>query len=169
MKHFYIFFFFLLSTIILYAQTSKNKEAKLIILNDSLTLKQYESIVTKEIQNGKIPILYFSATWCGPCVQFKKKLKEDKAFSAKLKDYTFIQADLSDLNTCDNNTLLGNILGCRNWHGSVPRFSKVDKNGFEINTIMGSGWFMQQPLRTDEFISRIMIPNKDSYIFPNLK
>lgn len=158
-----------MSNLFLHAQNSKNKQAKLIILNDNFTVKQYDSIVNIEYANGKIPILYFSATWCGPCVQFKKMLKEDPSFKTKLKDFTFIQADLSNLNTCDDNKLLGNILGCRNWHGSVPRFSKVDRNGLEINTIMGSGWFMEKPLRTDEFISRIMIPNKDSYIFRNLK
>jgi thioredoxin-related protein len=165
-----LFIFLLLFNVaFLSAQKSKFTEAKLIILNDSLTLQQYDSIVSKEFENGKIPILYFGATWCGPCKEFKKNITENQYLKTKLKDFTFIQADLSDLNTCEGNTKLGNILGCRNWHGSVPRFSKVDKKGVEINYIMGSGWFMQKPLRIDEFIRRIMIPNKESYIFPNLQ
>ncbi|MDA6070685.1 thioredoxin domain-containing protein [Flavobacterium sp. AC] len=163
---FFLVFFSVLSS----AQNNKANKLDLIILENHYTLKQYDSIVNNEFKKGKIPVLYYSASWCGPCVKFKKMIKENNLFKTKLKNFTFIQADVSSLSNCEKDTIkLGDILGCRDWQNFVPRFSKIGKKGEDLNFIMGSSWFMEQPYRIDDFIKMVMTPRRERFIFESLK
>ena len=39
-------------------------------------VEQLDEFIIENIQLGSVIVLYFGATWCGPCKQLKKKLGE---------------------------------------------------------------------------------------------
>ncbi len=96
-----------------------------------------KELVQKETTAGKTPILFFTASWCKPCMEFKKTLKDQEvadAFSnAKL---IIVDADI-DKNK-DKLTYLYAI-------GAIPTFIKLDANAEPVNTMVGGDWTEPTP------------------------
>lgn len=87
--------------------------------------------VIKTIKNDSlIPILYFCADWCRPCVEFKNSLSSNLMKEA-LKNTELISIDVDD-----------DSLGFNEIYNVkfIPCFVKIDDEGKVIGTIDGGEW-----------------------------
>ena len=59
-----------------------------------MSIKSFDDLDNFIIDNNKVILLYFGATWCGPCKQLKKKLSEsDTINEMPLLSYCYIDVD----------------------------------------------------------------------------
>lgn len=99
-------------------------------------------IVKKEISNKRKPVLYFYATWCGPCKQFKNSLTDPLMIDA-LKDVTLIMID-ADIDAKNEN------ISKRYQVSAYPNYVIIDSTGKLLKQIDGGAW--------DENIPKNMAP-----------
>ncbi len=122
----------------------KSETIKKIDYYGNATNKDQLSIIVKnELAAKRKPVLFFTATWCGPCKQFKNSLNDPLMLDA-LKDVTLIMID-------------ADVDGEREQIGltkyavrSYPTFLRVDANGKVIKKTDGGAW--------DENIPKNMAP-----------
>jgi thiol:disulfide interchange protein len=76
---------------------------------------------------GKPALLYFTATWCGPCQDMKADTWSDAAVEAKLRAYVPVKIDI------DQNVELALQYNSE----AVPTFVVLDKDGRTIKRTSG--------------------------------
>ena len=99
-------------------------------------------IVKKELSNKRKPVLYFYATWCGPCKQFKKSLTDPLMIDA-LKDVTLIMIDADIDAKNEKKTKKYQV-------SAYPNYVIIDSTGKLLKQIDGGAW--------DENIPKNMAP-----------
>ena len=90
--------------------------------------------LTTSLDQGKIPVLYFSAGWCGPCRQFKATFPDEKVQTA-MKDIELIMVDV------DKEPNLASKYGVR----FIPYLVKVNKDGEVLDAISANAWGIATP------------------------
>lgn len=95
------------------------------------------TILNNTINKGKTPILFFTASWCKPCKEFKESTKYEMVANA-LKDATIIMIDVNKDQPKNGYAL---DYGAR----AIPTFIIVDKDGTAMNTITGAAWANNTP------------------------
>lgn len=86
------------------------------------------------LENGKIPVLYFHASWCGPCRAFKATIPDTKVQTA-MKDIDLIMVNV------DKAPDLASKYGVR----YIPYLVKVDAKGEVLATISSADWGQPTP------------------------
>jgi len=89
-------------------------------------------IITNEIENDKTPVLYFTATWCGPCKGFNKSLKDEKV-QESLNGATIIKIDVDKDKKSEQHARTYDIR-------AVPTFIKVDNEGKVLDQMTSAKW-----------------------------
>jgi thiol:disulfide interchange protein len=95
------------------------------------------TILNNTINKGKTPILFFTASWCKPCREFKESTKYELV-AQSLKDATIIMIDVNKDQPKNGYAL---DYGAR----AIPTFIIVDKDGNAMNTITGAAWVDNRP------------------------
>ena len=95
------------------------------------------TILNNAINKGKTPILFFTASWCKPCREFKESTKYELV-AQSLKNATIIMIDVNKDQKKNGYAL---DYGAR----VIPTFIIVDKDGQAINTITGAAWANNTP------------------------
>ncbi len=121
--------------------TTATQETK---AEDNITKVEYTSEIGNEealtqrlstsLDNGKIPVIYFSAGWCGPCRSLKATFPDEKVQTA-MKDVELIMVDV------DKEPDLATKYGVR----YIPYLIKVDKNGKVLDSISATAWGSPTP------------------------
>jgi thiol:disulfide interchange protein len=105
-----------------------------------IALNQQDKSLTELIADitsaGRIPVLYFSADWCPPSVDFKKYLS-DPLMQDALTNVTLIEIDTDN----DNENY-----AARYNARSIPLFVKVDLQGKSLGAIDGGAWDANIPV-----------------------
>lgn len=109
---------------------------------------QWLQLVKQELAAGHKPVLYFTATWCGPCKAFKKSLNHPLMTEA-LKNATLIVID-GDIDAEQEN--IAQKYGIT----AYPSYVRVDKTGKLIKKTDGGAW--------DENIPENMAPVLKSFL-----
>jgi thioredoxin 1 len=94
--------------------------------------KILKDVIAAEFAAGRTPIVYFWASWCGPCKQFKSSLS-DPLMQDALNNVTLIMLD-TDID--DQKEKHGEDFGV----SGIPAFVKVDKDGNYVDLIDGGAW-----------------------------
>lgn len=92
--------------------------------------KTLPEVIAGVLDAGRIPVLYFSADWCAPSVDFKKYLV-DPLMQDALNNVTLIEIDTDN----DNENY-----AARYNARSIPLFVKVDRAGKSLGAIDGGAW-----------------------------
>ena len=113
-------------------------------VEDNITKVEYTSDIGSEealtqrlaasLESGKIPVIYFSAGWCGPCRSLKATFPDEKVQTA-MKDVELIMVDV------DKEPDLTTKYGVR----YIPYLVKVDKNGEVLDAISATAWGTPTP------------------------
>jgi len=106
------------------------------------------NILSSEIKAGRVPGLFFTASWCGPCREFKASL-HDPLMQDALKGVTFILVDEEPDQSKEN-------LLQRYGISVFPTFVKVDAEGKNLKQIDGGAW--------DENIPENMAPAMSGFL-----
>ncbi|MEO0897972.1 MAG: thioredoxin family protein [Bacteroidota bacterium] len=96
-----------------------------------------DALIATVLENEKTPVLYFSATWCGPCKRFKKSLVDAKMIEA-LQEATLIMVDV-DKAMRDNNEVNSGLTK-RFGITSIPTFIKIDQKLNMLAKVGGEAW-----------------------------
>lgn len=141
--------FFKLSALIVllflaFGYTSNKTEAikKIDYYADANNKDQLLNIVKKELANKRKPVLFFTATWCGPCKQFKNSLGDPLMIDA-LSGVTLIMID-GDVDA--EKEKICQKYGIK----SYPSYLRVDESGKLLKKTDGGAW--------DENIPKNMAP-----------
>ena len=109
----------------------KNAKVKVIdYYGDPSNSEKLNEIIKAEINAGKKPVMYFTASWCGPCKAFKHSLS-DPLMAEALKDATLIMVDEGK----DDESLLDKYE-----IGVFPSYVRVNENGERLGQIDGGAW-----------------------------
>lgn len=127
------------------------------VTDNQMSLEELNKIVQNEYELSRIPVYYFSASWCPPCREFKEALSNNShGVYEELKDFTFIEISMEDSGRKDTSQL-STKLSYLHKIRSIPMFTKVDNKGNPTNKILSTDWLTKEPNRIDEFIERISI------------
>ena len=121
-------------------QTTKSKISKVEYSTDIKNETKLTERLAASISEGKKPVLYFHASWCGPCRSFKATMP-DQLVQEAMKDVDLIMIDV------DKASKLATKYGVR----YIPYLVKVDKDGKVLNAISASAW--QTPTPTNVAIA----------------
>ncbi|MEO1415624.1 MAG: thioredoxin family protein [Bacteroidota bacterium] len=108
------------STIELYARNQK---------------KPLETLLKETVSAGKVPIMYFTATWCRPCRAFSKSLKDAQVQEA-FAEAVIIKIDV-DMDEGEQTMKYGVL--------SIPTFIKTNEKGEVVARITSSQWKADTP------------------------
>ena len=97
---------------------------------DTKDKKGLAKLIRQQVENDKKPIVYFTATWCKPCKQFKESLS-DPLMQTAFEDAVIIEIDIDN----DDEDYAARY-GVR----AIPAFIKLDEKGTLLNKINGGAW-----------------------------
>lgn len=81
-------------------------------------------------------VALFTASWCGPCQQFKHKVLADPAVQAQLaEDFVPVQIDLTDTSSSNPNRAVAEQYGVQ----GIPRIMALSKAG-EVVGVYTDDW-----------------------------
>ncbi len=135
----------LLSTFVLFSCGTNTKTTDKSESKNDYTIDFYKSgsnlkeLVSKIKSEGETPVLYFTASWCGPCREFKKTI-DSKEMQTAFKDAKLIIIDTDIDKQRDKISYLYSI-------GGIPTFIKVDENAEPLKTMVGGDWREPTPAR----------------------
>ena len=69
-------------------------------------MEELDSFIVDNINNNKVTLLYFGATWCGPCKQLKERLNSDDTYKI-MPRLSVGYLDVDDI--CNDETLQDTI------------------------------------------------------------
>lgn len=99
-------------------------------------------LINQVEDKGRLPLLYYSASWCGPCQLFTDTLKKEERLRNKLASYTFISIDVGMSSDCVNRLYLHERLICNEEDRisvrTIPAFAKIDKEFRQHNLLIGN-------------------------------
>ena len=136
--------------------TTPPKEVQLIDFS-SLELQQRDlsHLVVNAFEKKQTPVLYFSATWCGPCQRFKRSLKTEQV-SNVLENVTLIMIDVDKDYISENFSAAYGV-------NEIPTFISVDATGKTLKKVTSAEW----PDDTPEQIALVMQGFIGSYKIPS--
>lgn len=94
--------------------------------------KSLNEVIAAEFAAGRTPIVYFWATWCGPCKEFKSSLS-DPLMQDALNNVTLIMLDQDVDGEKEKHSDHFGVSG-------IPAFVKVDKEGNFVDLVDGGAW-----------------------------
>jgi thioredoxin 1 len=115
-------------------QTTKSKISKIEYTTDIKSAAKLTERLTASLDEGKKPVLYFHASWCGPCRSFKATIPDELVQEA-MKDIDLIMVDV------DKAPDLATKYGVR----YIPYLVKVNKDGEVLNAITSAAWETPTP------------------------
>lgn len=115
---------------------------------DAANAGKLTGLIKSETEAGRTPVLFFTASWCGPCREFKTSL-HDPLMQDALKGVTFILIDEEPDQGKENLLAKYEI-------GVFPTFVKVDAEGKNMKQIDGGAW--------DENIPQNMAPAMSGFL-----
>lgn len=126
---------------------NSNPSNKNVVLIKAVTEgTSLSSLVEQSFAQSKTPILYFHASWCRPCVEFKKALK-DKRLVKVFENATLIGVDV-DVNPQE--------LGFQYNIKAVPTFIHLDKEAKAIASITSAEWAENTPENIAPVMERLI-------------
>lgn len=128
--------------------TEVKKEEKIRKITYPSGDKTLNQLIAAEYAEGRTPVVYFWASWCGPCTEFKSSLG-DPLMQDALNNTTLIMVDLDADAEKDKFSETYGVSG-------IPAFVKVDKAGEFVDLIDGGAW--------DENIPANMAPVLKNFI-----
>lgn len=97
------------------------KEYIIITMKEIFGVDELDEYIIDNVEKKKVVLLYFGATWCGPCKQLKKKLAEPET----KKDMPKLAVCYIDVDDTSNSTLV-NKYDIKSLPTQI--FIKLDKN-----------------------------------------
>ncbi|HEY1040449.1 MAG TPA: thioredoxin domain-containing protein [Bacteroidia bacterium] len=114
-------------------KTSTNNDIKKIDFYADPSMKGKVMVLVKEeLAAGRKPVLFFTATWCGPCRQFKNSLSNILMIDA-LKGSTLILID-GDIDAKSDK------IAAKYDVSAYPTFVRVNEQGELIKKTDGGAW-----------------------------
>lgn len=101
-------------------------------IDQSLQSKTVNEVVAAEFAAGRIPVLYFWASWCGPSIEFKESLP-DPLMQDALNNVTLI---VIDTDADAEKEQVATRFNVRN----IPTFIRLDNTGKFIKKVDGGAW-----------------------------
>jgi thiol:disulfide interchange protein len=80
-------------------------------------------------KSGKLMMVDFNATWCGPCQQYKQDVFPTAEFSDAAKDYVLVDIDIDQQQD----------LAQKYQVDSIPDIRILDADGKEVGKVVGYG------------------------------
>ncbi len=115
-------------------QATKSKISKIEYTTKIKSVAKLTERLTASLAEGKKPVLYFHAAWCGPCRSFKATMPDELVQEA-MKDVDLIMVNV------DKARDLATKYGVR----YIPYLVKVDKDGKVLNAISSAAWKTPTP------------------------
>ena len=105
---------------------------KIDYYGDAKNSNKLLELVKAELAAKRKPVLFFTATWCGPCKQFKNSLTDPLMIDA-MKGCTLIMIE----ETIDNKS---EKIGDKYKVTSYPTYIRVDAKGTALKKTDGGAW-----------------------------
>lgn len=101
---------------------------------DTTPSRKWEKVVNKEIEEGRKPVAFFTASWCGPCKGFKALLAQNTSYMTEvLRGSTLIIIDIDEDAEKDFVSANYDV-------NAVPTFIKLGKDGKQLKRITSAEW-----------------------------
>jgi protein disulfide-isomerase len=88
----------------------------------------YSAALEEARTSNKPPLVYFTASWCGPCQSLKHTTWADKAVEAALRDYVPVKVDIDEHPDLAQSFKID----------GVPTFVVLDRDGHSIKRVVGA-------------------------------
>jgi thioredoxin-like negative regulator of GroEL len=88
----------------------------------------YSAALEEARASNKPPLVYFTASWCGPCQSLKHTTWADKAVEAALRDYVPVKVDIDEHPDLAQSFKID----------GVPTFVVLDRDGHSIKRVVGA-------------------------------
>jgi thiol:disulfide interchange protein len=89
--------------------------------------KDLDAAKAEAKKTGKLIMVDFNATWCGPCQEYKKEVFPTAEFAAAAKDFVLVEIDIDEQPKLAQQY---NIEG-------IPDIRMLDSKGAPVGRIMG--------------------------------
>lgn len=99
--------------------------------------RDLDKLVAEAYAQEQIPVVFFSATWCGPCQQFKRALNNTNV-ARSLQNVQLIMVDVDKDYELENFSAAYNIT-------EIPSFLRIDTQGRVLKKITSASWSTDSP------------------------
>lgn len=148
MKNFRSLVIALLLVAVIGFRADKGKIKTIDYYKDEANKGKWLELVKAELKAKRKPVLFFTATWCGPCKQFKSSLG-DPLMTDALQNATLIMIDGDVDAKRDKIGSKYNITG-------YPSFVRIDENGNLVKKTDGGAWDENIPVNMAPVMKEFM-------------